>query len=92
MEASRVGGIPAGLEEFGGRDGNDTRARAQLFPFWGPQRLADSLPPAGADKCLLNESVLCPLKIKGMWLRGKVGLYQGWRATEPPAAHQVQFN
>ena len=45
-----------------------------VFPFWDLQCLADSLPLASADVCLLNKSRLCPVKIKEMWLRGKMQL------------------
>lgn len=40
------------------------RAGTQVFLFRDPQCLADSLPLASADVRLLNESRLCPVKIK----------------------------
>ena len=43
----RVGGTPAGLEEFRG---------PQLFPLWSPHCLAESLPKAGDSVCVLNVS------------------------------------
>lgn len=43
-----------------------------VFPFGDLPCLADSLLLASADVCLLNESRLCPVKVKEMRLRHKM--------------------